>query len=199
MDPIRLCQQGALASGTAGWRSSDLYRPDLALILYAQRRAIRQVSSAIATRTAHGCHPSRLSLSFAIRKEYAGFRGVALNERVTGTMDISRTMHFSGRAESVLGHLNKLCGLPPEEGMTIGWIHSRQGPVLIELQTNYNWWIPKEKFDDAIGIINLEKSSASPVTPSRSGISKMMSISKSRTNISFRVSHSFPTKMRRNF
>ena len=68
----------------------------------------------------YGRHPSRLCLSFAIRKEYVGFRRVALKEGLTGAMDISRTIHFSGLAEWVLGRLNKLCGLPPEEGMTIG-------------------------------------------------------------------------------
>ena len=101
----------------------------------------------------HGHHPPRLSLGFAIRKELAEFRRVALKEGLTGTMDISRTMHFSGLAKLVLGHLNELCGLPPEDGMTIGWIHSREGAIVIELETNYNWWIPEEKLDDAIEVI----------------------------------------------
>ena len=101
----------------------------------------------------HGHHPPRLSLGFAIRKELTEFRRVALKEGLTGTMDISRTMHFSGLAKLVLGHLNKLCGLPPEEGMTFGWIHSREGAIVIELETNYNWWILEEKLDDAIEVI----------------------------------------------
>ena len=68
----------------------------------------------------YGRHPSRLCLSFTIREEYVGFHRVALKEGLTGTMDISRMIHVSGLAEWVLGHLDKLCGLPPEESMIIG-------------------------------------------------------------------------------
>ena len=37
--------------------------------------------------------------------------------------------------------------------MSIGWIHLWERAVVIQLETNHSWWIPKEKFNDAISII----------------------------------------------
>jgi len=37
--------------------------------------------------------------------------------------------------------------------MTTQWIHSREGILVIELETNYNWWIPEEKLDEVISVI----------------------------------------------
>ena len=98
-----------------------------------------------------GHHPPRLS--FAIRQEFVEFRRVAVKEGLATAEDIDRAMYSTGLAKLVLGHLNKLCGLPPKEGMNIGWIHSREGIVSIKLETNYNWWIPEEKLEEAISVI----------------------------------------------
>ena len=100
-----------------------------------------------------GHYPPRLSLGFAIRKELAEFRRVALKEGLASATEINHMLGFYGLADLVLGHLNKLCGLSPEEGMTTGWVHSWEGIAVIELETNYNWWIPEEKLDNAIGVI----------------------------------------------
>jgi hypothetical protein len=37
--------------------------------------------------------------------------------------------------------------------MASRWIHSREGIVVIELETNYNWWLSEENLDEAIGVI----------------------------------------------
>jgi len=37
--------------------------------------------------------------------------------------------------------------------MTTQWIHSREGIVVIELETNYNWWIPEQKLDEVVSVI----------------------------------------------
>jgi hypothetical protein len=100
-----------------------------------------------------GHHPPRLSLGFTIRKELAEFRRVALKEGLASARDIDYTMSFFELADLVLGHLNKLCGLPPKKGMVSRWIHSREGIVVIELETNYDWWIPEEKLEEAIDVI----------------------------------------------
>ena len=100
-----------------------------------------------------GHHPPRLSLGFPVRKELAEFRRVALKLGLKTDMDIKSTVNFPKLTDLVLGHLNELCGLPPEKGMTISWVHSREGVVVIELETNYNWWIPEEKLEDAVGVI----------------------------------------------
>ena len=100
-----------------------------------------------------GHYPPRLSLGFAIRKEVAEFRRVALKEELADAWEINHTMCFFELTALVLGHLNKLCGLPPKQGMTSKWIHSREGIAVIELESNYDWWIPEEKLDDAIGVI----------------------------------------------
>ena len=78
---------------------------------------------------------------------------MALKLGLTSGTDIKHAIHFSELADLVLDHLNKLCGLPPKEGMTIGWVHSREGIVVIELETNYDWWIPEEKLEEAISVI----------------------------------------------
>jgi len=62
-------------------------------------------------------------------------------------------MCFTELAGLVLGHLNELCGLPPKEGMRARWIHSREGIAVIELETNYDWWIPEEKLEEAVTVI----------------------------------------------
>ena len=100
-----------------------------------------------------GHHPPRLSLGFPVRKELVEFRRVALKLGLKSDMDIKTTVHFRKLTRLVLGHLNELCGLPPDKGMTIGWVHSREAAVVIELETNYNWWIPEEKLEDAVGVI----------------------------------------------
>ena len=100
-----------------------------------------------------GHHPPRLSLGFAIRKELAQFRRVAIKEGLETDMDLKNTIHLTKLADLVLGHLNKLCGLPPDKGMTMGWIHSREGIVAIELETNYKWWLSAEKLEEAVDVI----------------------------------------------
>ena len=101
----------------------------------------------------HGHNPPRLSLGFPIRKPVTEFRRVALKEGLKGDMDINHTVNFPKLAKLVLTHLNTLCGLPPDKGITFEWIHSREGAVVIELETNYNWWIPEEKLEEAISVI----------------------------------------------
>ena len=100
-----------------------------------------------------GHHPPRLSLGFAIRKELTEFRRVALKEGLGSAREINHLMSFSRLAKLVLGHLNKLCGLPPDKGMNAQWIHSREGIAVIELESNYDWWIPEEKLEEAISVI----------------------------------------------
>ena len=65
-----------------------------------------------------GHYPPRLSLGFAIRKEVAEFRRVALKEELADAWETNHTMCFFELTALVLGHLHKLCGLPPTEGMT---------------------------------------------------------------------------------
>ena len=100
-----------------------------------------------------GHHPPRLSLGFAIRKELTEFRRVALKEGLASAREINHMMSFSRLAKLVLGHLNGLCGLPPNKGMTTQWIHSREGIAVIELESNYNWWIPEDKLEEAVNVI----------------------------------------------
>ena len=99
-----------------------------------------------------GHHPPRLSLGFAIRKELTEFRRVALKEGLTSASEIHALCFFE-LADLVLDHLNKLCGLPSDKGMATQWIHSREGIVVIELESNYNWWIPQEKLEEAADVI----------------------------------------------
>jgi len=80
-----------------------------------------------------GHNPPRLSLGFAIRKEFAEFHRVALKEGLADPKDINYTIRFSKLTGLILGHLNEICGLPSGEGMTTQWIHSREGIVVIEL------------------------------------------------------------------
>jgi hypothetical protein len=100
-----------------------------------------------------GHHPPRLSLGFAIGKELAEFRRVAHKEGLASAREIDHTMCFFELADLILGHLNQLCGLSPGEGMTCRWIHSREGIVVIELESNYDWWIPEEKLEEAVEVI----------------------------------------------
>jgi len=142
-----------------------------------------------------GHHPPRLSLGFAIRKELAEFRRVALKEGLTDPRDIDHNC-FSRLAGLVLGHLNKICALPPGDGMTTRWIHSREGIVVIELETNYNWWIPEEKQDKVVSVIkehfNLPKDAKPRWHPEND-------IDKSSGPTTSQVSHPFPMTMRQIF
>jgi len=135
-------------------------------------------------------------IGFAIRKAFAEFRRVALKDGLADPRNIAHSIRFSNLAGLVLCHLNRICSLLPGEGMTTQWIHSREGIVVIELETNYNWWIP-EKLGEVVSVSR--STSTSPRTLSRGGISKMILTKNHRTNISSRVSRQFPAAMRQNF
>ena len=92
-------------------------------------------------------------IGFAIRKAFAEFRRVALKDGLADPRNIAHSIRFSNLANLVLCHLNRICSLLPGEGMTTQWIHSREGIVVIELETNYNRWIPEQKLDEVVSVI----------------------------------------------
>lgn len=87
-----------------------------------------------------------------IRKVLAEFRRVAVKDGLVSVSDVNH-MGFLRLADLVLGHLNELCGFPPEKGLTAGWVQSREGMIVVELETNYNWWIPAERLDEVIDVV----------------------------------------------
>jgi len=95
-------------------------------------------------------YPPTLSLGFAIPKEFIQFRRVALENGLGDPERVSTTKCFFTLQNLVMPYLNERCGLPPEQGITCEYIHSRQAALVLELTTNYMWRIPKEKLDDAI-------------------------------------------------
>jgi len=94
--------------------------------------------------------PPTLSFGFAIPKTLIRFRQAALENNLGDPEEVSTTEDFFMLQTLVMSHLNERCGLPPEEGITCGYIQSTQGALVLELTTNYEWRIPKEKLDDAI-------------------------------------------------
>jgi len=74
-----------------------------------------------------GHHAPRLSLSFAIRKELAEFRRVALKEGLVNVRGISHTICFFELAGLALGHLNKICSLHPGRVWPVNGFTRRKG------------------------------------------------------------------------
>ena len=95
-------------------------------------------------------YPPTLSFGFAIPKEFTQFLRVALENKLGDPEELSTTRSFYTLRTLVMPYLNQRCGLPPEEGITCGHVHSKQAALVLELTTNYVWRIPKEKVDDAI-------------------------------------------------
>ena len=95
-------------------------------------------------------YPPRLSFGFAIPEVGIQFRQAALQNSLGDPEEVRTTKSFFMLRTLVMPYLNERCGLPPEEGITCGHVHSKQGALVLELTTNYVWRIPKEKVDDAI-------------------------------------------------
>ena len=95
-------------------------------------------------------YPPTLSFGFAIPKEFTQFLRVALENNLGDPEEVNTTNSFFRLQTLVMPYLNRRCGLPPEEGITCGYVHSKQAALVLELTTNYVWRIPKEKVDDAI-------------------------------------------------
>ena len=100
-----------------------------------------------------GHYPPRLSFGFAIPKEFIQFRRVALENHLGDPEELNTTKYFFTLRTLVIPYLNERCGLSPDEGITHGYIHSKQAAIVLELQTNYRRQIPIEKMNDAIRVI----------------------------------------------
>ena len=98
-------------------------------------------------------YPPILSFGFAIPKEGTQFIRVALENNLEDPEELRTINTFFGLQTSVMSYLNERCGLPPEDGITCGYVHSRHAALVLELTTNYEWRIPNEKWDDAIRVI----------------------------------------------
>ena len=100
-----------------------------------------------------GHYPPRLSFGFAIPKEFAQFRRVALENNLGDPEKLSTTKCFYTLWTVVIPYLNERSDLSPEEGIICEHIHSKQAALVLELKTNYRWRVPKEKVEDAIRVI----------------------------------------------
>jgi len=95
-------------------------------------------------------YPPTLSFGFAIPKEGTQFIRVIVENNLGDPEKLRAINSFVPLQNLVMPYLNERCGLPPEDGITCGYVHSRHATLVLELTTNYVWRIPKEKLDDAI-------------------------------------------------
>ena len=100
-----------------------------------------------------GHYPPRLSFGFAIHNECSAFRQVALEKKLGRRKVIMKMRSFYQLQALVLDHLNKECDLPPEDGIRVNWICSKDACLVLELETNYEEVIPTEKMIKAIKVI----------------------------------------------
>lgn len=100
-----------------------------------------------------GHYPPRLSFGFAIPKEFIQFRRVALENRLGDPEELNTTESFFELRTLVIPFLNERCGLSPEEGIVCGHIQTKRAALALELKTNYERRVPKEKVDTTIRVI----------------------------------------------
>ena len=96
-----------------------------------------------------GHRPPRLSFGFPIRDGFDAFRQVALKKKLARPKVVKKSDYYT-IGPLVLGHLNKLCDLPPGKDLCYNMIHSKEGDVIIELKTNYKEQVPDHKMVEAI-------------------------------------------------
>ena len=98
-------------------------------------------------------YPPRLSFGFAIPKEFARFRQVALENNLGDPEEIRTARNFFEVQTLVIPFLNKRSGLSPEEGIICGRVHSLEATLVLELGSNYLERVPKEKIGVAVCVI----------------------------------------------
>ena len=100
-------------------------------------------------------YPPRLSFGFAIPKEFVQFRQVALENALADPEKLDAAKNFFTLQSLVMPFLNERCGLAPgsDEAIDCGYIQSLEGALVLELGTNYQGRVPKEKAGAAIRVI----------------------------------------------
>jgi len=98
-------------------------------------------------------YPPRLSFGIVIPEEFAQFRQVALENHLGDPEELRTAKNFFELQTLVMPFLNERCGLSRGEAMICGHIHSLEGALVLEMQTNYRGRVPREKADNVVRVI----------------------------------------------
>ena len=101
----------------------------------------------------YGHYPPTFIYGFPISRDFKEFRQIALTKGLLSAEECETPRSFANIRMSVLDHLNEQCGLKPEGEISGTGVNSMKTNFVLEVRTNYHQYIPMDKLDVVMEIL----------------------------------------------
>ena len=100
-----------------------------------------------------GHSPPTFIFGFPISRDCSDFCRIALEKNLASPEDCENRSKFLRIMNSVIVHLNEICGLRMGNHIVEAGVFSLKTNIVLELKTNYRQLIPEDKMDDVIRVL----------------------------------------------